>query len=144
MLGLKPEMRDTQARPVVNTGEGRTKQSMQKDTDINLIVAKYQKTGILSFVSKVQPEFMEVDNIDFHTAMDVIVKSNELFAQMPSSMRKRFDNNPEKYLEFVHNPDNLEEMYELGLANRPPAPPPDPAPAPAPAPAPDPAPAPTP
>lgn len=120
----------TPGRPVVETGKGLTKQSSKKETDINLIMAKYQKTGLASFVTNRQAEFMDVSDVDFQQAMDIIIRSNAMFADMPSSMRKKFNNNPEEFLNFVHDENNLDEMYELGLAIKPedaPAPP-EPAP----------------
>lgn len=114
-----PENRE-QVRPTVDTGKGLTRQASKDETDINLILKKYQRTGILSFVSRNQPGYMDVENITYHEAMNLLIDSNEMFAEMPSSLRKRFNNSPGDFLEFVHNSDNLEEMYDLGLAIRPP------------------------
>jgi len=105
-------------RPTLDTGEGLTKQSMKKDTDINFIVKKYQRTGLADFVSKRQPEYMEAPDMDFHAALNYINEANDMFADMPSNLRKRFNNDPGEFLDFVHNPDNAEEMAELGLVKR--------------------------
>lgn len=122
-------------RPGLDTGPGLTKQSHKKSTDINLIMAKYQKTGMISFGTNERPEFMSIDGLDFQDALDTVIIANEMFAQMPSSYRKRFNNDPKEFLDFVDDPANLEEMYDLGLATRPPppaTPPVTPAPDPAP------------
>jgi len=46
-----------------------------------------------------------------------------MFEELPSTIRAQFENNPEKFLEFVQNPDNLDKMRELGLAKAPQSPP---------------------
>lgn len=106
-------------RPILICGESMTKQSHKDETDINLIMRKYQKTGLVSFVNERQPQYMEAPEIDFQTAMQIVTQANEMFADMPSSMRKRFHNDPGEFMEFVHNPDNAEEMVKLGLASPP-------------------------
>lgn len=105
--------------PKLNCGEGRTKQSMKDETDINLIMAKYQKTGMVNFVNKNQGEYLDVPNIDFHEAMNAIKDANNMFGDMPSTIRKRFNNDPGEFLDFVHDPANVDEIYEMGLAERP-------------------------
>lgn len=116
-------------RPTVDTGPGLTKQSHKKETDINQIMSKYQKTGVLNFVNKTAPEFMQVEPIDLQQAMNLVIRSNEMFGDMPSSLRKKFGNDPMEFLDFVNNPENLDEMVELGLATAPePAPEPEPTP----------------
>ena len=37
----------------------------------------------------------------------------------PSKARTKFDNDPGKFLDFVQNPDNELEFYELGLTDYP-------------------------
>ena len=110
-------------RPEIKCGPGRTKQSMRDQTNINLIMAKYQKTGMVSFVNKQQGEYMNTDPIDFQEAMDMIVNANNMFAEIPSSVRKRFGNDPKEFFEFLHNPENVDELISLGLATPPPEPP---------------------
>ena len=39
-----------------------------------------------------------------------------MFADLPSSIRTKFNNDPAQYLDFVQDPEKLEEMRELGLA----------------------------
>jgi hypothetical protein len=39
---------------------------------------------------------------------------------LPAKLRARFDNNPEKFVEYVGKGENREEAIELGLIPRPP------------------------
>lgn len=111
--------KESKKRPVITCDDGLTKQSMRDETDINLIMAKYQKTGMINFVNSRKGEYMEVPDVDFQTAMDAVVQGNQMFADMPSNLRKQFNNDPGQFMDFVHNPENKEAMYELGLAERP-------------------------
>ena len=39
------------------------------------------------------------------------------FDDLPAKVRREFDNDPFKFLEFVEDPENVERMAELGLVN---------------------------
>lgn len=90
------------------------------ETEISNIMKKYKKTGMVNFVNNNQAEYMEAPEIDFHQAMNVIAQANEMFDQMPSELRKKFNNDPGNFMDFVHDKNNEAEMYDLGLAQRPP------------------------
>ena len=57
--------------------------------------------------------------------MNMVIAARESFMELPSAIRKRFDHDAGKFLEFVTNPDNADDLVEMGLA-RAPEPPPDP------------------
>jgi len=97
-------------------GVSMTRQSFKKDCDINYIMAKYQKTGLIEHVNRYQGnygDFLTVD--DYQSSMIKVMQANEAFESLPSSLRKRFSNDPAEFLSFVQNPDNRDEMIELGL-----------------------------
>jgi len=116
---------------------GRTKQSFREECDINNIMKKYQVTGLLTAVNKHQPQYGDVTGVDFQTAMTTIVQAEQMFGDLPSSVRKRFQNDPAEFLGFVNDPDNRDEAVKLGLIVEPspetpgaPAAPAEPAPTP--------------
>lgn len=106
-------------RPVLETGKGLTKQSFTDETNINLIMRKAQKTGLVSFVNKHQGEYMDAPEMDFQEAMNYVNEANQMFLDMPAKLRKQFDNDAGKFLDYVHDPQNEESLYEMGLAIRP-------------------------
>jgi len=62
---------------------------------------------------------------DFQSAMDLILKSQQTFMEMPADVRTRFDNDPHRFLDFVSDTANRDEARKLGLLiPEPPAPPP--------------------
>lgn len=96
-----------------------TKQSMKDECDINLILAKYQRTGIIDFAAKQEPRYGDASAVDFQQALNVVIRANEMFAELPSSMRKRFQNSPEEFMAFVDDPENVEESIRLGIRTAP-------------------------
>lgn len=99
-------------------GETRTKQCFQKECDINFILAKYQKTGLIDHVSRFGGDYSDLtDNVDYHTALNITLDANDAFSSLPSSIRKRFNNSPEAFLDFVSDPNNASELISLGLAH---------------------------
>lgn len=98
-------------------GESMTEQSHELETNINRIMAKYQATGILNHVNKKQPIFGDFSEVpDYSTALDLVMRAQESFMQLPSKTRARFANDPAQFLDFVGNPENADALIEMGLA----------------------------
>jgi phage internal scaffolding protein len=97
------------------TGSGRTKQQFKDECDINHIMARFQQTGLLDFVNRGQPQYIDVTGHDYQNAMLTIANANTLFQQMPSALRAEFNNSPQEFVEFCENPANAPRMAELGL-----------------------------
>lgn len=106
-----------------HTGEeSRVQQHLAEETDINRIMAKYQKTGILTHVNRYAGEYGDFSGVpDYKEGLERIQAAEDMFMSLPSSIRDRFKNDPANFIEFATNSDNLEEMRKMGLA--PPAPP---------------------
>lgn len=100
----------------IQIGAGRTKQSFAKECDINNIMAKFQKTGAVTHTNRHAPSYGFADSVTFDQAMNVIAQANTMFADLPSSLRDKFNGNPGEYLDFVSDPANKAEMVTLGLA----------------------------
>lgn len=107
--------RGERVKVAFDPAEGRTKQSMRDECNINLIMARYQRTGAVSHVNRRGAEYGFAPALDFRQAMELTRKAQAIFDELPSSLRKRFRNDPAQFLEFVQNPENAEEMRELGL-----------------------------
>lgn len=98
------------------TGPSRTKQSFKQDCDISHILNKYVKNGLLSHAQTFGGTYGDfIDAVDYQLGLDKIMEANDMFMTLPSSVRKRFDNDPSAFLDFVHDESNLEEMKSLGL-----------------------------
>ncbi len=99
--------------------QGKTKQSMRDECDINNIMAKYQTSGLLDFVNKRQPQYGDVTGVDFTKSMQTVAHATEMFMEIPSSVRKEFNNNPSEFFEFVNNPDNRDQAVAMGIFKEP-------------------------
>lgn len=97
-----------------------TQQHMRDSTDINKIVDKYNRTGVLQSgrASGRQPMFIRMDGLTFHEMLIRVQETQGQFAALPAKIRKRFANNPENLLRFLENKENLEEAIGLGLVDR--------------------------
>ncbi len=106
---------------------GRTKQSFKDETDINQILAKERKTGLITHVNRFQGQYADVTGaVDYQEALNAVADAREAFASVPAGIRAQFENDPGTFLKFVTDPTNAETMYDMGLAVRPAAEP-DPA-----------------
>lgn len=101
---------------LIFTGPGRTKQAFKAECDINTIMARYQKTGVLEFTQKHAGQFEDVTALDYTAGMQAIAAAKSMFFDMPSALRARFENEPGRFLEFIQDPRNTAEAIELGLA----------------------------
>lgn len=117
----------------------RTKQSFKAECDINTIIARFLRTGILDYAEKHEAQYGDATGVDFTQAMQTVAKAQSMFNDLPSALRNRFKNEPALFLDFIHDDKNRDEARKLGLLKPEPAPAPEPvktataAPAPAPA-----------
>lgn len=109
-----------------------TQESDRNETDINVIMERFNRTGQLP---QVQMEAMSgdfSDITDFRDALDRVQAAQAAFMEIPAKIRLQFNNDPAEFIAFAEDPKNIDKLRELGLAekieikdNTPPAPPPD-------------------
>ncbi|AJK28329.1 putative minor capsid protein [Eel River basin pequenovirus] len=95
--------------------DGRTKQAFKDSTDINKILKKAQTTGSLAHLQK-YPEAVYGDfdgEFDLLTAQQRISRANEIFADLPSEVRREFDNNALRFVQYAGDPANNDKLREL-------------------------------
>lgn len=98
------------------SGESRTKQSFKEECDINVIMRRYEATGILpGALDASQMRYLDCTGADFQEAQLLVAGARTLFAELPARIRERFMNDPQRMLEFVENPKNREEAQQMGL-----------------------------
>jgi len=106
----------------------RTKQSFKKEADINHIMARYVKTGLMNMDAlKLREEnFIDVSQMgDFQQAQEQLKNAEKAFMTLAVNVRTKFENNPAQLLDFLSKEENREEAQELGII-----PTPEPAPEP--------------
>lgn len=97
-----------------------TQQHFKDECDINNIVATYQETGVMPQGTR-EPLFGDFAGIptSFAESQALFADAQEKFYQLPSGLRKMLDNSPQKLLEFMSNPANVDACVEYGLFNKP-------------------------
>nr|UXQ87958.1 MAG: internal scaffolding protein [Microvirus sp.] len=97
-----------------------TKQSFKDECDITNILNQYTKTGILTHRNPNTPQYGYAPANDFREALEIVRIANDSFMELPADIRRKFNNNPNEFLEFAQNPNNRAEMADMGLLDLPP------------------------
>lgn len=108
-----------------HTGEGsRVQQHLRDETDINRIMAKYQKTNVFEHVNRYAGQYGDFSEVpSYQEALHKVRESEEMFMSLPSNIRDRFGNDPARFITFASDASNLDEMRSMGLAPKLPPPP---------------------
>ncbi len=93
-----------------------TQQQFKEEADINTIVDRFMKSGVLPTPVNM-PQFVDYEGVfDFQSAMNVVRQADENFMRLDAKLRARFNNSPQEFLEFFSNAENIPEAIRLGLA----------------------------
>lgn len=97
--------------------KGMTEQNHKASTDINNIIKQYDKTGVLTHVNESKAHYGDYTLVnEYQENLNLVIKAQNSFNELPSEVRKVFGNDPGAFIEFVTNPDNHPELVEMGLA----------------------------
>lgn len=93
-----------------------TKQAFKDECDINVIMARYEKTGILPNMNPREPRFGDFTSVsDYHNACNRVIAAQQAFDDLPAEVRARFENDPGQLLAALQDPSRKEELTQLGL-----------------------------
>ena len=106
----RPGKYDENGKPIYTT-----EQHHKKECDINLIIDKYDKHGVIKHITAFEAQFGDLSGMDFKEMQDKIANAKTQFNDLPWQIRERFNNNPQFLLSFMDNPDNRDEAIKLGL-----------------------------
>lgn len=99
--------------------ESKAIQSAEEESNINTIVRRFGISGELPN-QVAMPQTGDFTNIpDFHTAMNLVRKSQEEFLKVPAEVRARFGNDPAAFMNFLEDDANRDEARRLGLLRDP-------------------------
>ena len=106
---------------VTNNTPSLTQQQFRDECDINKIMDRYLRTGVLSdpLDKRGTPKYGDYADLgNYMDHMNKVVEANEMFEALPASIRKRFNNNPGDLIEFVMDENNRAEAELLGLIEK--------------------------
>lgn len=111
--------------PYVNEGPSMTRQEFADECDINKLMERYEGAGGLPPPPGTAFYLDAADLPDnYMDVMNIMNDAGNAFMTLPAKVRKEFDNDPTKFVEFALNKDNLAKMREWGLAPEEAPPPP--------------------
>ena len=97
--------------------ESMTQQCFKDQCNVNNILAKYQKTGMVDHLNKHAAQYADLSELgDYRENIEKVRNAEILFNDLPSAMRNRFANDPAAFLEYCSDPSNLDELIKTGVA----------------------------
>lgn len=100
-------------------GKVLVKQGMRDEVDANRIMEKWIHQGHYPRGARGEPMYGDFGTgLDYHGAMNRVIAAQTEFGALPSRVRTRCRNDPGVFLELCSDPEALEELRELGLAER--------------------------
>lgn len=95
-------------------GESKTEQHHKQQCNINTIMQKAYKTGLVpQRRGALCGDF--TNRVDYQTACNKIADAKQDFAELPSNLRRRFHNDPGEFIDFLADEKNLDEAVKLGI-----------------------------
>ncbi|AXL14635.1 internal scaffolding protein [Microviridae sp.] len=93
-----------------------TEQQHAESCDIHNILKKYENLGMSPYALPDPSNYPDVsNNLDYHTASNMVAEAHSMFEELPSKLREQFDNDPIRMMDFMsQNPSN-EDLIKLGL-----------------------------
>lgn len=102
-------------RSTIDCGKSLTEQSHKDQCDMNVILRDYQRTGMLKHAKEHEGKYDDVSAQDFQEAMFLVANAKNMFQELPSSLRSRFQNDPAQFLSFAQNPASKAELESMGI-----------------------------
>ena len=101
-----------------------TQQQFKDEVDINYIVSMYDSSGVMPTFhgdgQPAQPVFGDFASLpdNAQEMYNRMIEAKNNFDSLPLEVRKRFNYDPAAFLDFVDNPENLDELVAMGLATK--------------------------
>lgn len=110
-------LHDPKDYQLVTDGPSLTRQEFTEECDINTIMARYEKTGVVRHLNAASPQYLDLSNVpDLQQALSVIREAEAAFMALPAKVRAEFANDTQAFIRFAEDPQNLEQMRAWGLA----------------------------
>lgn len=91
---------------IIFPDESKAEQAHAEESDINKIMARAMAGQSSDYIKEYGGRYGDATSLDFFEANIIIANTNEMFDALPSEIRNRFQNKPEKFLDFVQDPEN--------------------------------------
>lgn len=97
-------------------GEAITKQSFAGACDVNEVMRRWEVTGVLDHVNTAQAIYLDCAGPDgLQDMFSRVADAEAKFMELPSEVRALVDNDASRFVEYLTNPENLEECRRVGI-----------------------------
>lgn len=94
--------------------EGRTRQEFGDECDLNKIVARAERSGVMP-IGREDGVFADLSGIrDLHGSLEEVRRAGEAFAALPAKVRNAFDNDVVAFTEAFQSKEGIAQLVELG------------------------------
>lgn len=109
--------RDTSHWAMTDFGPSLTKQEFADECDVNKIMERYNKTGVLPQSVDRSAFYFDADEMPwtFQEMQNILIDARNAFAALPAVVRKEFDNDPVAFAEFANDPKNVDKLREWNM-----------------------------
>lgn len=116
----REEYQERQNKTSITSGPSKTSQDKKNSVDINRIMKRAQKNGIMPDFNRREVFYSDFASLpNYQESLNMVIKMENEFMAMPAKIRKKFDNDPQKLIDFVTDPKNEDEAVELELLPKP-------------------------
>lgn len=121
-MAIKTEKRKNgklRVKIMFTENDGKTKQEFKDECQIQNIINKYHKTGMITHLAKHQGDYGDFSKItSYQDAVMAVMDAEQTFSELPANIRSEFQNDPGKLLAFVEDDKNYDKAVELGLLKK--------------------------
>lgn len=99
---------------VKTNGVCKVQQHLKDEVSLECMLEKYSKTGTIKSLG--QPIFGDFSKISsYHEAKNQLLQAESQFLAIDPKIRQKFDNDPQKMIDFLSDKKNVVQAVELGL-----------------------------
>lgn len=97
---------------IYNDEPSMTVQDKAQETDVNFIMSKNRYSQLPN-----PPDFYAdlTEITDLTEAHEKIQYADKVFSSLPARLRSKFENDPQKFIQYLNDPSNDEEAIKFGL-----------------------------
>lgn len=102
----------------VPQGPSLTRQEFADECDINVLMAQYEKTGVINHFNSAEPKYYDLTEMPdtLMGSLEHMKNAEEAFMRLPAHVRREFQNDPLDFVIYATDPNNIGQLREWGLA----------------------------
>lgn len=89
-------------------GETMTEQHHKAHVDVNNIMARYTRSGVMDHIRTFEGRYADITDMDYHESMTKVAEAKSMFEELPSTMRRHFSDDVSQFLAYCVQEDDPE------------------------------------